>query len=306
MRTLTIGRGNFEGVAYSADGRFLVSLNSGRQVRFWDLGTFTQRLTFQLDSKAIWRRPAFAVCGERLVVGAGVWDATPAWEYLRRSSASPPPKPPCAEIRLEFKRTDCGTGVPLVATPDGQTVVGYVYVRGAAHTALAVWDGQGRRRRRFPYGQRPPVVTALTADGRTVATSNGKDALLLDLSTGETAGSLEHPDSPHALLFSPDGWLLAAAAGYKVWLWEVGSRKPRATVPGGRRVTDALAFAPDGRLLAAGNRRGEVRLWDTAAGRERACLDWRVGAVRGLAFSPDGTTAAAAGHDHTLVVWDVE
>ena len=48
MRVLSIRRGNFHGVAYSADGRFLVSLNSRTHVCFWDLATFTQRLVFTL------------------------------------------------------------------------------------------------------------------------------------------------------------------------------------------------------------------------------------------------------------------
>jgi hypothetical protein len=33
MKTLTIGRGIVNGVAYTPDGRFLVSLNSNRRVR---------------------------------------------------------------------------------------------------------------------------------------------------------------------------------------------------------------------------------------------------------------------------------
>src|SRR6516162_1632009 len=121
MRVLSIRRGNFHGVAYSADGRFLVSLNSRTQVRFWDLGTFTERLAFKLPER--YRFGNFALSGPRLLVGESVWDLTPAWGYLRQPGAGGPPRPACMPIELEG-----GTGQlspVLVAAPDG-SVVGYV------------------------------------------------------------------------------------------------------------------------------------------------------------------------------------
>src|SRR5436305_11153775 len=50
MRTLGIKRGNFAAVVYTPDGRTLISLNSRRHVRFWDLATFAERLSFALPA----------------------------------------------------------------------------------------------------------------------------------------------------------------------------------------------------------------------------------------------------------------
>ncbi len=55
----------------------------------------------------------------------------------------------------------------------------------------------------------------------------------------------------------------------------------------------ALAYSPDGKLLAMGSY-GSVALWDLAAGRPVRVLDVP-GAVHALVFSPDGSRLAATG-----------
>jgi WD40 repeat protein len=56
----------------------------------------------------------------------------------------------------------------------------------------------------------------------------------------------------------------------------------------------ALAFSPDGNLLAAGSY-GRVTLWDLTAGTPARTLTSVLGAVNDLKFSPDGTLLAVAG-----------
>jgi len=57
----------------------------------------------------------------------------------------------------------------------------------------------------------------------------------------------------------------------------------------------SLAFSPDGRTLASGSHRGEVKLWDVATAQELFSLVGHTGAVLCAAFSPDGNTLATAG-----------
>jgi WD40 repeat protein len=306
MRTLSIRRGNFHGVAYSADGRFLVSLNSHTQVRFWELAGFTQRLALKLPREA--RSPFHTFClrSDRLLVGGSLWDVSRAWAWLRQPGADPPPSGEALYTPLPLEG---GTGrlhPALAVTPDGG-VVGFVtYDVWSGRTSLCVWDGGGCLRRQLDHGDWPPVGLAVTPDGRSLALARSRVAVLLDLESGKEIAHLEHTDSPGVLAFSPDGRLLAVGAGRKVWLWDVADRNELARFPAFRCFAESLAFSPDGRLLAAGSRDGQLRLWETDSRKEVACLDWKVGAVHGLAFSPDGMTVAAAGHDNALVVWDVE
>jgi WD40 repeat protein len=70
----------------------------------------------------------------------------------------------------------------------------------------------------------------------------------------------------------------------------------------------AVAFSPDGQLLAAGISDGTVRVWDVRSARELARQSWfdltRTSALsRKLAFSPDGESIAFAGNRQTVRVW---
>lgn len=56
----------------------------------------------------------------------------------------------------------------------------------------------------------------------------------------------------------------------------------------------ALAFSPDGKILAAGVYRA-VLLWDTATGKPLPCLMGLAGAVQSVAWRPDGSALAVAG-----------
>jgi WD40 repeat protein/transcriptional regulator with XRE-family HTH domain len=69
----------------------------------------------------------------------------------------------------------------------------------------------------------------------------------------------------------------------------------------------AVAFSPDGKLLAAGYGDGYVRLWDPVTGQAAGVplpADTPDGGVYGVAFSPDGKLLATAGADGYVRLWD--
>ena len=77
------------------------------------------------------------------------------------------------------------------------------------------------------------------------------------------------------------------------------------TQPAG--VIRAVAWSPDGRLLAAGGSgKTIIRLWDAMTGRE-ACTPSRATprSSTSIAFSPDSKTLASGSSDKTVRLWDV-
>ncbi len=66
----------------------------------------------------------------------------------------------------------------------------------------------------------------------------------------------------------------------------------------------AVAFSPDGKLLATGGSDGVVRCWEVTSGREILTCKDHSSWVRSVAFSPDGKTLASGSDDQTVKLWD--
>ena len=66
----------------------------------------------------------------------------------------------------------------------------------------------------------------------------------------------------------------------------------------------ALAFSPDGKLVASASHDKTVRLWDSATGASLQTLEGHSNYVNAVAFSPDGKLVASASDDKTVRLWD--
>jgi WD40 repeat protein len=65
----------------------------------------------------------------------------------------------------------------------------------------------------------------------------------------------------------------------------------------------ALAYSPDGSVLAASDRDGGIDLWDPLTGRRLDRLEGHRRPVEQLAFSADGETLASGASDGTVLIW---
>ncbi len=307
MRTLRFDR-DVQGVAFHPAGGLLAA-DLGEWLSFHDLAAGAERLRVITPHGPVRlvgpRAPlTFSPDGRRLLRGGELLDLSECRDRLRAPGAAP------GAVTLSRPR-DLARLFPYAAlSRDGRFAAAVGYDHPSRSDALEVWDVRGGRRL-----WRQPVPShggcrgvALAPDGQVVAALTGASVPLLDGSTGGEVARLEHGQPPHLAAFSPDGRLLATATGSRrrVWLWDVAGRRLLTQSRAFRQVLTALAFHPEGRLLAAGAVDGLIRLWDTASFREVAALNWKVGPVRALAFASDGMTAAAAGQKGAVVVWDVD
>ena len=116
-----------------------------------------------------------------------------------------------------------------------------------------------------------------------------------------------------ALLFSPDGQILASGGSYDrlICLWQVGTgRKIRqwlAHQQGIHRFTRgvlSLTFSPDGQRLVSTGADNKIVVWDVKTGRPMHQLVGRRGTAAALAFSPNGKMLVTGGTDRAVRLWE--
>jgi WD40 repeat protein len=174
-----------------------------------------------------------------------------------------------AKIISQFE-VAVGAVLSVCFTPDGENLIGGT--RGTdTDSALIVWDLKKKKEKHALKGYQVPV-SAIACSPRSALMAAGG---------GHHFGG--EPAKDPKLLVSQ---LL-------VWDWRTGKRIT--TLLGHRSAVLALAFAPDGKLLASGDLSGEVRLWDTTTWKEVTRLAAHEKSIDTLSFSPDGKKLRTAG-----------
>ncbi len=213
-------------------------------------------------------------------------------------------------------------------SPDGQQVAnGYCEIKDALSGACAlnlvgVWNvADGELIRSLAVHTQTVNATAFSPNGRWLASAGNDGAVgLWDMSDGALVYTLTlHTSGVAAVAFSPDSHTLASSAfDGQVILWDVDAGTPRTqlTVGTSAAAVYALAFSPDGTLLATGSAAPDslVRLWRVADGAADANplaeLAGHPGDIRALRFAPSGAWLVSGGapapaglDDETVRVW---
>jgi WD40 repeat protein len=162
-------------------------------------------------------------------------------------------------------------------------------------------------------GHHARVVSGVfSPDGKRLATI-GQDGTAILWDTGNGKELLRMPgttvpwdDFGYQMIdFSRDGKYLVTGDRNSVKVWDAGSGALLRTMDGHTSDVRAVAFSPDGRLIASGSLDPLVNIWDAATGRALLTLPDNPDTVQNLAFSPDGRRLAY-GTGHTVKLWDTQ
>jgi WD40 repeat protein len=274
---------------YTADGHFLLVTDGKRRSQLYDPRTLALARTFRVGGVA-----AVSPSSDRAAFGHA--DGTVTLVDLHNGHLTALGGRAGAAVNaLAFSRD----GRTLASANDDGTV--------------SLWDTRAATLSETLTGHTAPVrAAAFSPDGRTLYTAAYDGSVIV----WDVAGSrgLVRPfryspvrrDRSTGSAVSPDGSLVAVSpAPDRVVLRGADTRRPAGSpLEGPVGHVTAIAFSPDGRLIAAGGYR-HAALWDIGTRKLLRVLSVGSYGATSIAFSPDGLILAVGRGDSVDTLYDV-
>lgn len=316
-------------VAFTKDGRTLLSAGRENTIRIWDVKTKQPLQLLEGHTATVW---SFAVSpDESKLLSSSADNTIRLWnlrtgEELRRYTG---------HTGSVYEVTFTREGDRFVsAAEDGQGRVWDV----ASRQELAVLEGAegslqavainpagteivasaingtiyrwsrltGEMLSSLHLGSTPVFGVAYSPDGSTIAFSRDDGLVrVIPAEGGEPLWSNRQRGQIPSVMFSEDGQLvLAGAESGALYLWSANDGRLVRTFIGLRSVATGAVISKDSLSVVASSEDWTVRRWDVATGNEVMVYTGHRAGVLSVAISPDNQIIASGGTDRQVILWN--
>ncbi|PVH71123.1 vegetative incompatibility protein HET-E-1 [Cadophora sp. DSE1049] len=275
-------------VAFSSDGKQVVSGSVDETVRLWDAATGAALQMLEGHTSEV-TSVAFSPDGKQVVSGS--YDKTVRlWDVAAG-----------AALQTLEGHTDEVTSVAF--SPDGKQVVSGSYDR-----TVRLWDATTGTALQTLEGHTGGAYSvAFSPDGKQVVSGSVDETVRLwDAATGAALQTLEdHTRMVTSVAFSSsEKQVVSGSYDETVRLWDAATGAALQMLEGHTSEVTSVAFSPDGKQVVSGSNDETVRLWDAATGAALQTLEGHTGWVNSVAFSPDSKQVVSGSVDETVRLWD--
>ena len=276
-----------EQVAFSGDGKLILSGSADRTARLWQVTTGQQLKLLSAHTGPV-RAVALSADGKLAATGSSdtsvrVWDAAtgqPLRHFAKMHSKAVLALAFTPEMRVIFSGGEDGQA-KLFDIVGGSVLHTYASA-GAIHSVAL-----------HPNGKQ-----GLTA---------GSDKMIhvwALLNGTEICKMVGHLGTVNCVVYSPDSrQALSASDDKTIRLWDAETGSPIDVFTGHTGAVTYVVFSPEGKRFVSASADGTVRLWDLPTKKQIYQFEGHTGAVTGVAVSPDGRFAVSSGADKTVRLW---
>lgn len=278
-------------VAYSPDGKYIISGGKDNAIKIWDVKTGLEIRTITGHSDFV-TSIAFSPDGKHIVSGS--WDNTgKIWDIQ-------------TGVEIRTLRWNWGNVNSVAYSPDGKFIVS-----GSHAKTIKIWDAQTGKLIRTLEGHTGYVKSvSFSPDGKYIVSGGGSAIKLWNAKTGLEIWTMDGSYSwgwVNSVAFSPDGRYIISGNNYLgINLLEARTGREIGALKGHLGEVNSVAFSPDGMYYVSGSADKTIKLRETKTGRELSTMIGHSGGVNCVAFSPDSKYLVSGSHDYTVKIWDVK
>lgn len=326
--TLRGHQGLVTSIAFSSDGRFLVSSSTDTTVLHWDLDC-SRRSTTVFSGPGIVNAVSLSQDGstigvatndgESVIKDSGIVIRAPnSIDQVRALLIDAKSKNVIRRFTGHHCSVSCLTfamnGKALV-TGGTEGIIRFHSVENG-HELFSVDTGSNTDKGCIRFGE----WFAVSPDGRFVAAANWRKLDIFDIPSGEKSSTFEgHNSNIASVAISPDSSAVVTASNDgTVIIWDVLNRNKKQILNCQQPQITAVRLSPDGGILAVASMNKPVpfvpaslqesarlTFFDAKEGVQVATYDVHVNGRVCLAFSPNARTVSTGGIDGLIKLWRV-